>query len=113
MVTVELSNASNGLIKKIIDSNYNGAGERFEEVVVYQINNKEDRFETIIDFLYEISADLGLDLGSDFSSTQLNIDVDWGENYNPSIEEIDLKIKELQEVTKFLKSLRKSKEGNI
>ena len=113
MVTIELSNASNGLIKKITDTNYNGAGERFEEVIVYQIDNKEQRFEVITDFLYEISADLGLDLGSDFSSAQLKINSDWGENYNPSIEEIDDKIKELQEVTKFLKSIKKSKEGNI
>jgi hypothetical protein len=113
MITIELTNASNGLIKKITDTNYNGAGERFEEVVVYQIDNKEHRFEAITGFLYEISADLGLDLGSDFSGAQLSIDLDWGDEYVPRDEEIDLRIKSLQDEIKFLKALKKSKEGNI
>lgn len=113
MITIELSNASNGIIKKITDTNYNGAGERFEEVIVYQIDNKEHRFEAITEFLYEISADLGLDLGSDFSNTQLSIDVDWGDEYIPSSEEIDERIKILQDEIKFLKSVKKAKEGNI
>jgi hypothetical protein len=113
MITIELSNASNGLIKKITDTNYNGAGERFEEVLVYQIDNKETRFEAITDFLYELSADLGLDLGSDFSNAQLSIDVDWGENYIATNEEIDERLKDLQDEIKFLKALKKSKEGNI
>jgi len=113
MISIELSNASNGLIKKITDTNYNGAGELFEEVLVYQIDNKENRFEAITEFLYEISADLGLDLGSDFSNAQLSISVDWGDEYIPKDEEIDARIKDLQDEIKFLKLLKKSKEGNI
>lgn len=112
MITIELTNASNGLIKKITDTNYNGAGERFEEMVVYQINDKND-FEAITEFLYEISSDLGLELGSDFSDKQLLIDVDWGPNYIPSIEEIDERIKYLQDEIKDLRALKKAKEGNI
>jgi hypothetical protein len=113
MITVEITNASNGLIKKITDTNYNGAGERFEEVIVYQIDNKENQFEAITDFLYDISADLGLDIGSDFSNAQVQIDVDWGENYVPSNEEIDERIKVLQDEIKILKNFKKAKEGNI
>lgn len=110
MISIELSNASNGIIKKIVDTNYNGGGERFEETFVYEIEKGD--LESISDFLLEISEDLGLDLGSDFHPNQLAFVVDWGDKYNPSTPEIDEKIKELQEEIRFLRTLKKAKEDN-
>jgi len=106
MIKIELRNASNGVIKKVIDSS---AQESSDYIKVYEIDSesKPDSFINIIDLLQDISDDLGLDLGTDFESLQVGFDIAWGEKYNPSIEEVDQKIKTLTAQIKQLKEYKK------
>jgi hypothetical protein len=109
MIKIELSNASNGIIKKVIDTQFNSADQIVEMVKVYEISETEpESLLDTIDILYELSQDLGLALGSDHGPIQVQLDLDWGEEYIPSIEEVDSKIKELQSEVKALKELKKT-----
>jgi hypothetical protein len=109
MVKIELSNASNGIIKKVIDTQFNSVDQAVEMVKVYEISDTEpESLLDTIDILYELSEDLGLAFGSDHGPIQIKIDLDWGEEYSPSIEEIDSKIKILQSEVKALKEIKKT-----
>lgn len=111
MIKIQLTNADNGIIKTITDSQYNGADQSIDIIKVYEIDeDSEEYFEKISEILMDISRDLGLDLGSDFDSEQLVFDVDWGTSYYPTEEEVNEKIKlhkglikELNEYKKELK----------
>lgn len=115
MITIQLSNASNGVIKKVIDTQYNGADQPAEIVTLYEMNedNELEYFLKLIDFLKDISKDLGLHIGSDFEGAQLKIDLDWGDKYVPSIEEIDERIKDLKEDLRDLKEYKKMILENV
>lgn len=109
MIKIELTSASNGVIKKIIDTQSN------EEIFkVYEIppDSKPESFLNIIDLMSDISEDLGLEMGSDFDPLQINFDVDWGEKYRPSVDEVDLKIKALNAEIKILKDYKKELTEN-
>ena len=109
MIKIEISNASNGIIKKVIDTQFNSAEQTVELIKVYEIS--EDEPESLldtIDILYEIGEDLGLAFGSDHGPIQVQMELNWGEEYNPSIEEIDSKIKDLQSEVKALKEIKKN-----
>jgi len=110
MIKIELSNALNGVIKKITDTQYNSADQSVDIIKVYEIEDQSSPESLLkaVDFLYDISEDLGLSLGSDFDPLQIQIDIDWGEKYTPSIEEINCRIKDLQEEIKSLKELKRS-----
>lgn len=104
MIKIELCNASNGIIKKI---NTNKFEESSENLKVYEFNEDfEVHYATIVTFLDDICADLGLEIGSDYEFAQLKFDVDWGDKYIPEVEEIDEKIKDLKSQLKKLKALR-------
>ena len=107
MIKIELSNASNGVIKKVIDTHSNQ--DTIENLKVYEIEpeDKPDSFLGIIELLEDVSSDLGLDLGSDFESTQIKMYFDWGEKYQPSLEEVDDRIKGLSAQIKHLKEVKK------
>jgi hypothetical protein len=109
MIKIELSNASNGIIKKVIDTQFNSVDQTVELIKVYEISETEPEslFDTI-DILSSIGEDLGLAFGSDHGPIQIKLDLDWGEEYIPSIEEIDLRIKSLQSEVKALKETKKS-----
>ena len=108
MIKINLSNAENGIIKSITDSQYNGADQSVEITRVYEIDEEhEEYFDKVTGFLLDISKDLGLNLGGKFDREQLVFDIDWGEGYTPSIEEIDEKIKELKYELKFLQAYKK------
>lgn len=110
MITIELKNATNGIIKTVIDTQYNGVDEPIELTTVYELDEDDpvEYFLKIIEFFDNISADLALNLGSDDDKTTLSFDIDWGDRYNPTEEEINRKIKYLQSKIKDLKSLKKS-----
>lgn len=106
MIKIELSSASNGVIKKVLDTNSKEDSSSFK---VYEIDSDPnlDSFLGIMELYTDISADLGLDLGSDFDPYQLNFDIDWGEKYIPSEEEIEQKIKSLNAELKKLREWKK------
>jgi hypothetical protein len=109
MITIQLSNASNGVIKKVIDTQYNGVDQSIEIVTLYELN-EEDKLEYFIklmNMLKDISKDLGIHLGSDYDGVQMHFDLDWGDKYNPTIEEVDDKIKDLRNEIKDLKEYKK------
>ena len=107
MIKIELSNASNGVIKRVVESH--NAQTSVEILKVYEIEPETNPyyFSGIIKLLEDITLDLGLDVGSDFSPIQIKIDIDWGEKYQPSIAEIDDRIKKLSSDIKILKDLKK------
>lgn len=109
MVKIELSNASNGIIKKVIDTQFNSVDQAVELVKVYEISRSEPESLTdTIHILEEIGEDLGLEFGSDHGPMRIYLDIDWGDEYIPSLEEVNLKIKDLQEEIKSLKEIKKS-----
>jgi hypothetical protein len=109
MIKIELSNASNGIIKKVIDTQFNSVDQAIEIVKVYEISDSEpESLLDTIDILSEIGEDLGLAFGSDHGPIQVKIELDWGEDYFPSIEEIDSRIKDLQSEVKALKERKKT-----
>lgn len=95
MVKIILEQADNGVIKVIYDDNINGAGDVYEIKKVYQFNDDKDYFKTK-EFLYELMDELGIVSGNKFEKNNLSIVSDWGICYQPSNEEIDKKIKQLQ-----------------
>ena len=90
-ITIEI--ADNGVIKNIIDDNINAGGQEFHSVVVYDFD--EGPKNKLI-FLNELCMDIGLDLGNSKSKNQIKITEGWGDNYIPTKNEVENKIKELQ-----------------
>jgi hypothetical protein len=114
MIKIELSSASNGVIKRVLDSNTKEDSSSFK---VYEIDSDPnlDSFLGVMELFTDISADLGLDLGSDFDPYQMKFDIDWGEKYVPSEEEIEQKIKSLNLELKKLREWKKllNDGGNV
>ena len=109
MITIKLELASNGVIKTVTDNNYNGAGSNHEMRTVYETENDEN-FSNTIRFLYDLSDDLGIDLGNKFSKDVLNFDIGWGDKYEPKYEEVKRLVKDtaqnLKELRKWEKELK-------
>lgn len=105
MQYINIEIADNGIIKTIVDDNINGAGEKFETKVVYDLE-KGDIVQTKMDLLYELSEDIGMHLGNSKQPNQIKIVSEWGEHYSPEAEEIEARIKELEEDLLYLKSLQ-------
>ena len=102
MITIKLELASNGVIKTVSDNNYNGAGSSHEKRTVYETDN-DTNYNNTVRFLYDLSSDLGIDLGNKFSKDVLNFELGWGDKYEPSYEEVKEMVKE---TSKNLKELR-------
>ncbi len=108
MIKIKLSNAENGVIKTITDSQYNGADQSVEITKVYEINEDDEMyFDKISYLLLDISKDLGLDLGGQFDREQFSFSIDWGEKYLPSLEEVNERISELKLEIKHLQTYKK------
>lgn len=113
MIKIELKSASNGIIKTVVDSL--NPGESTDSLKVYSIDNSEgladpNSFLSIIQFLEDVIQDMGLNVGSDFDPLQIQIVANWGENYEPSIEEVKEKIQDLSQEIKILKEYKKKLE---
>lgn len=114
MITIQLTNASNGVVKKVIDTQYNGVDQTNEITTLYEIDTEDklQYFVKIMDLLDDVAKDLGLHMGNDFDPVQFKFDLDWGDKYNPSPEEIDEKIKEYRSEIKDLKEFKKLLDDN-
>jgi len=103
MITIKLELASNGVIKTVSDNNYNGAGSSHEKRTVYE-TEEDDNFDATIRFFYELSDDLGINLGNKYDKFVLDFDTQWGSKYEPTHEEVKQLVKD---TTQNLKELRK------
>jgi hypothetical protein len=114
MIKIELSNASNGIIKKVIDTQFNGADQSAELVSVYEIDDEDpyQQYAKVAQFLIELTKDLALDTGSDHSPVKLKFELDWGDRYNPSLEEVNEHLKYLRDETKAWKEYKRAVENN-
>jgi hypothetical protein len=106
MQRILLEIADNGIIKTVTDDNINAAGEKFESKVVYDLENG-DVVLTKMNMLYELSEDMGMELGNSKQSDQIKIISDWGEHFVPADDELKNKIKDLEEELKSLKGMLK------
>jgi hypothetical protein len=116
MITIQLTNATNGVIKKVIDTQYNGVDQPAEIITLYEFDedapeSKLEYFLKIMDLLEDVSKDLGLSFGNDHDGAQFKFDLDWGDKYIPTIEELNEKIKELQSEIRELKEIKKQLEN--
>lgn len=102
MQVITLSVAENGLIKTISDDNINAAGEAFEMIKVSEFKTNEDK----IKFLKDLCLDLGINLGHTASQHVITIKEEWGQNYKPNLEQINEKIKKLQNEIQRLERMR-------
>lgn len=109
MITIELNNATNGIIKKVIDTQYNGVDQKAEITTLYELDEEErlPYFLRLINLLEDISNDLGIHLGNDHDSIRLNFMLDWGDKYTPTVEEINERIKDLKEELRELREFKK------
>lgn len=92
MQKITLTLADNGLVKSVYDDNINGAGEAFESTVVYEFDSVENR----IKFIEELCIDIGLELGNSRSGNRILIHQGWGPDYEPTQDETNNRIKELE-----------------
>jgi len=107
MVSISLELADNGVIKTIKDDNYNGAGELYEGKRVFEID-VDPTHEKKLEFIYSLCRDLGLDLGNDFSNNVLKFDIGWGNDYNPTVDELEKKVNLMKAEMKLLTSTLKN-----
>lgn len=110
MITIELTNASNGIIKRVIDKNSNLQIDSVYELISESVEDFDviENFDKIRKFFIDLSRDLALDLGSDKSADKLQIDVDWGEQYRPTLEEVEERIKLIKQELKSLQDYKKT-----
>ena len=109
MIKINLQNASNGVIKTVIDNQYNGADQTAEIIKVYEIEdeNSETYFDRVSELLFDVARDLCLFTGSDIGPIKMDIITDWGLGYVPSDEDLEFRIKELKAEIKELQNYKK------
>ena len=74
MIKIVLEPARNGVIKKVIDDNHGGGREHFTSTDVYESNeNDKNQYSYIKRFFFDLCDDLGLEVGSKFDKTVLDI----------------------------------------
>jgi hypothetical protein len=98
MIKIVLESARNGVIKKVIDDNYGGGKEHFTSTDVYESTEEHKSNENtyIKRFFFDVCDDLGLNLGSKFDKDVLDINTGWGSHYEPTVKDIESKIKRLK-----------------
>lgn len=109
LVTLEI--ADNGIIKTIVDDNINGAGELFETKTVFDFE-RHDTVESKIELLYQLSEDIGLDLGNSKRIDQIQITTGWGAKYVPTVDETNAYIEVLENELKDLKNTQTTNDGH-
>lgn len=102
MVKIVLEPAKNGIIKKIIDTNYSGSKETWSSLEVYE-ETSENNIGYVMKFFYDICEDLGINIGNKFSKEVIVINKVWGSHYEPTNEEIEAKIRSLESEINLLK----------
>lgn len=103
MTEIILEPASNGVIKKVINSKYGGSNEVVETTHLYELTDDHDKFEYIKRFVFELCEDLTIDTGNKYDKEVLLIDKTWGTNYSPTKDDIDKRISQLEAEINLLK----------
>jgi hypothetical protein len=106
MFKVILETASNGLIKKTIDSNHGGGDEEWTTTEVYE-ELPNDKLNYVVNFFFDLCGDLGINLGNKFSNEVITIQKEWGSSYRPSDEAIKIRIKKIEAELQLLKKWKK------
>jgi hypothetical protein len=114
MIKIELINADNGIIKKVIDTQFNGVDQSAEIITVYEFEQEDviDQYQKVAQFFSDITKDLAIDTGSDHDPIKLRFELDWGDKYNPSREEVDAHLKYLRSEMKMWKEYKRVIESN-
>lgn len=102
MVKITLEPANNGIIKRLIDNNHGGSNEQWTSIEVYE-ESSENQLEYIMKFFFDLCEDLGINLGNKFSKEVITIRKEWGSHFEPTKNEIKIKIKELEDQLQSLK----------
>lgn len=102
MVKIILEPAKNGLIKRVIDDNHGGAKEQWTSTDVYEAS-EDNTFDYVMKFFFDVCEDLGIALGNKFDSEVITIRKEWGSHYEPTADDVKLKIKELEAQLQLLK----------
>lgn len=105
MISISIEPADNGLVKHVIDDNVNGAGEEHIARRVYDFEDKSRINQ--VKFFNDLILDLGIDVGTDLDNNKVNINVVWGNKYQPTSDEIKNRIKQLELEIKRLSELTK------
>ena len=115
MVDLKLEIVSNGIIKTVKDTNYNGAGEVKSIKTVYDTEgDKINGYVNTMKLFYDVSDDLGIDMGNKFDQNVLGYQIKWGTHYEPTLKEVTELIKETKADLSYLQSLQKDlKAKNI
>ena len=103
MIVVNLEPAANGVVKRVINQNAGGGKETVASVNVFELN-KNDNFQSVKSFLYELCEDLGVDTGNKFDKGVMKMITEWGSHYEPTAKEVKLKISELEAELELLKT---------
>lgn len=107
MLKIELELADNGVIKTATDDNYNGAGQLYEQKKLYVLEDDNTRyFESTIKLLDDILIDMGIDTGGKKDQVTLSLGVDWGNEYIPTLEEVEERINIIDEELKNLNAIK-------
>jgi len=109
MIKIVLEPARNGVIKKVIDDNHGGGREHFTSTDVYEVNeNDKNQFSYIKRFFFDLCDDIGLEPGSKFDKNVLDINTRWGTHFEPTVKDIEFKIKSLKNELKELEEWKKN-----
>ena len=111
MIKILLDIASNGVIKTVVDNNINGAGDKLERKSVYNFEDDET-FEKRIYFLHELCDELGIETGNKYDRNTLIFKTDWGKQYNPTVQELNDRIKRCTNELKTLKLIKSRLDDN-
>lgn len=97
MYTLKLELADNGVVKTVVDDNYNGAGGKMERKIVYDFTDDENnKFVKTREFIESLCVDLSITRGNKYSDSTLKITNGPGDNYVPTKEDCESTIKALQ-----------------
>tara|TARA_S200002703_G_scaffold25952_1_gene22272 strand:+ start:1635 stop:2024 length:390 start_codon:yes stop_codon:yes gene_type:complete len=111
MITIKLEIASNGVIKTVTDNNYNGAGSKHESKTVYATDD-DPGFHERIKFIFELTEDLGINLGNKYDEETLDFEVAWGSHYEPSLDQLKKLVKQTTHELKELRRWKSEMEQN-
>lgn len=108
MVKIILEPARNGVIKKVLDDNHGGGKENYQSIDVYEDpDNVKPNYAYIKKFFYELCEDLNIKTGNKFDECVIKIDTVWGSHYEPSQEDVQKRIDDLQTQIDMLKQWMK------
>lgn len=107
MLSITLEPADNGVIKNVFDDSINGAGEEHLSRIVYDFDNDEEDKDSIVNFLSDLTLDLGISTGNDLDKYKVTINKEWGDFRKQDSTSIKNKITALKNQIKVLETYLK------